>query len=151
VRKGYFDHIRKGFCYHKWFSFSYVIFHIQYTYNSLCVFFLLFILSYYYHARSALWHWQKYITTHHSWINSLHHSTLFSLLSWNSFNRSHFSIFIPEYIIFPLYSPSYTLSLYFHTHTDTPPPRQDLFCLPVLSFWKKYILFVYDSYTRYDS
>jgi hypothetical protein len=30
--------------------------------------------------------------------------------SWSSFNMSHFSIFIHEYIIFPLHSLSYTLS-----------------------------------------
>jgi hypothetical protein len=35
--------------------------------------------------------------------------------SWNSFDRSHFSIFIHEHIIFPLYSPSYTFCL-------QPPP-----------------------------
>jgi hypothetical protein len=35
-----------------------------------------------------------------------------SLHSWNSFSMSHFSISIHEYIVFPLHSPSYTLSLY---------------------------------------
>jgi hypothetical protein len=35
--------------------------------------------------------------------------------SWNSFNRSHFSIFIHENIIWPSHSSSHTLSLY-------PPP-----------------------------
>jgi hypothetical protein len=43
-----------------------------------------------------------------------------------NFNRSHFSIFIHEYI-FLLHSSSYTLSLY-------PPPRQDLFYFPVIRF-----------------
>jgi hypothetical protein len=42
--------------------------------------------------------------------------------SWNSFNRSHFSIFIHEYIIFLLYSPSYTLSfVYFFVLMSKPP------------------------------
>jgi hypothetical protein len=40
--------------------------------------------------------------------------------SWNSFNRSHFSIFIHDQILFPPYSPPSTISLYppyTHTHT----------------------------------
>jgi hypothetical protein len=60
----------------------------------------------------------KVLIIYHSWIqprlmllySPLHHY-------WNSFNRSQFSIFIHEYIIFPLHSPSYTLSL-------CPPPSQ---------------------------
>jgi hypothetical protein len=55
--------------------------------------------------------------------------------SWNSFNRSHFSIYIHEYMIFALRSPSCTVSLYL-PHTLVPTPRQDLFYLPVL-FLKK--------------
>jgi hypothetical protein len=51
------------------------------------------------------------LTIYHSCI----HPPLFfsfilpSLHSWNSFNRSHLSIFMHEYIIFPPYSSSYTL------------------------------------------
>jgi hypothetical protein len=46
----------------------------------------------------------KVFAIYHSWIHPLS-SFSFSLPSWNSFNRSHFSIFIHEYIIFPPYSP----------------------------------------------
>jgi hypothetical protein len=69
-----------------------------------------------------------------SLLNSSFHHSPFSPLphSWNTFNRSNFSIFIHVYIIYLLYSPYYTLSLY-------PPPscwyqltRQYLFHLPVL-------------------
>jgi hypothetical protein len=54
----------------------------------------------------------------------------------NNFNRSHFSIFIHEYIIFPPYSPptyifiSSPLSL-------VPTPRQDLFYFLSSVFEKK--------------
>jgi hypothetical protein len=46
-------------------------------------------------------------------LNSPHPSFSFipSPHSWNRFNRSHFSIFINEYIIFLLHSPSSTLFL----------------------------------------
>jgi hypothetical protein len=55
----------------------------------------------------------KVLTICHSWIHPLHHSPLSpSHHFWNSFSRSHFSIFIHEYIVFPLYSPSYTFSLW---------------------------------------
>jgi hypothetical protein len=51
------------------------------------------------------------LTIYHSWIHSLHHSPLSSLPhSWNSFNRSHFSIDIHACIIFPSYSPLILLS-----------------------------------------
>jgi hypothetical protein len=42
--------------------------------------------------------------------------------SWNSFNRSHFSIFIYEYVIFPPYSPFYTFFLYFPPSYWYEPP-----------------------------
>jgi hypothetical protein len=79
----------------------------------------------------------KVLIIYHSWIHPLHHSTLSSLPhSWNSFNMSHFSIFIHEYIIFHHIHPPtpfpYVLPL-----PLVPTPRQDLFCLPVLCFGKK--------------
>jgi hypothetical protein len=40
-----------------------------------------------------------------------HHSPLSLSHSWNSFNRSHFSIYIHVYTVFAPYSQSYTLSL----------------------------------------
>jgi hypothetical protein len=49
----------------------------------------------------------------------------------NSLNRSHFSIFIYEYIIF---SSSYTPSLYPPPSHWYQSPKQDLFYLPALHF-----------------
>jgi hypothetical protein len=81
----------------------------------------------------------KNFTLYHSWIHSPSIIFLYPPYphSWNSFNRSHFSIYIHVYKIFAPYSPSYTLSLY-------PLPShwyhllgQDLFCFPVLHFCKK--------------
>jgi hypothetical protein len=75
--------------------------------------------------------------------SSLHYSPLSSLPHfWNSFNRSHFSIFIHEYIVFTPYSPATHFPYIFtptHTHTSYQLPRQDLFSLPVLHFWKQAI------------
>jgi hypothetical protein len=74
-----------------------------------------------------------------SYLNSpLHHSYLCPFPhSWNSFNRSHFSIYTHVYTVFAPRSPSYTLS-----PPSTPShwyqsPRQDLFCPPVLCFVKE--------------
>jgi hypothetical protein len=116
-------------------------------YISFSLLLFLFLLSYYCCTGGILWHLQKslqYITFEfillwiiHSSLSPLHHSPLSPPLphSWISFNRSHFSILIHECIIFQLHSPSYTFSLY-----PPPPtginPRQDLFYLPVLLFWK---------------
>jgi hypothetical protein len=42
--------------------------------------------------------------------------------SWSSFNRSHFSIYMHVYLLFPPYSPSYTFSLYLpHSYWYQPP------------------------------
>jgi hypothetical protein len=57
------------------------------------------------------WHIQNFLQYYHSWIHPLHQSPLSpSPHSWNSFNSSHFSIYINVYTIFAPYSPSYTLS-----------------------------------------
>jgi hypothetical protein len=58
-----------------------------------------------------------------SYLNSpLHHSPLSPLLySWNSFSRSHFSIYIHVYTVFVSYSPSYTLSPHCPLPTGTNP------------------------------
>jgi hypothetical protein len=77
----------------------------------------------------------------------------FYLLSphfWNNFNMSHFSIFIHEYIIFPLYWASHTPSLYPFPCHWYPSPRQNVFYFTVFCFWKKKkkaFLFVKDSST----
>jgi hypothetical protein len=81
---------------------------------------------------------------HHTWIHPLHHFPLFpSPHSWNSFNRSHFSIYIHVYSVFALYShPHLPMAL------SPPPPhlpmgptsllsRKVLFCTPVLWFYKR--------------
>jgi hypothetical protein len=87
----------------------------------------------------------KVLTIYHCWIHTLHPPSfsfiLFFSYSWNSFNMSHFSIFIHEYIIFPLHSPSYILSLYLPLQL-VPIPIRDQFYLPVLCFWKKKVIFV---------
>jgi hypothetical protein len=59
---------------------------------------------------------------YHTWIHCLHYSPLFPLPhSWNSFNRSHFSIYIYVYPVFVPYSPSYTHFLH-PPHNGTNPP-----------------------------
>jgi hypothetical protein len=55
--------------------------------------------------------------------------------SWNSFNRSHFSVYIRMYTILAQYSPFYLFSPHPPHPTSTNPPRQDLFCPPVLHFF----------------
>jgi hypothetical protein len=73
------------------------------------------IISRYVYCRGPSWYLHKFLqcVTH-----PLHHSPLSSSPhSWNSFNRSHFSIFIHEYI-------------YFHrTHLPTPFPCINLIFL----------------------
>jgi hypothetical protein len=60
------------------------------------------------------------------------------LHSWNSFNRSHFSIYIHVHTVFAPYSPSYTLSPHpSPSHCYPSSPQQDLVCPPVLRFCKK--------------
>jgi hypothetical protein len=67
-----------------------------------------------------------------SWIHTLHHSPPPHPYSWNSFNRSHVSIFIYEYIVFPPHSLSFTLSLYLpHPHWYQ---SQDRTCFTLLFF-----------------
>jgi hypothetical protein len=100
--------------------------------HNLCVYSFLCNLCFFHHPSyfslfiiiSLLYWWHivtftKVLTIYHSWIHPPHHSPLFSSPhSWNSFSRSHFSIFIHEYVIFPPHSPSYTLSLFPYI----PPP-----------------------------
>jgi hypothetical protein len=48
---------------------------------------------------------------YHAWIHPIHHSPLSPLFhSWNSFSRSHFSVYTHAYTLFAPNSPSYTLS-----------------------------------------
>jgi hypothetical protein len=92
---------------------------------------LLFLLLLYWGYTVAF---TKVLTLYHSWIILLYPS---SPLSWNSFNRCHFSIHIHVYTVFAQYLPFYTFS------SCLPPshwyqfPREDLFCLPALNFCKK--------------
>jgi hypothetical protein len=66
----------------------------------------------------------KFLTIFHSRIQPLHYSPLFPVPhSWISFKRSHFSIYIYVYRIFPPYSPHDLLSLY-------PPPSHPLSLYP---------------------
>jgi hypothetical protein len=77
-------------------------------------------------------HWDIYKSSYSvSYLNSpLHHSPLSpSPHSWNSFNISHFSIFIHEYIIFH--------------HIHPPPTSQTGLVLPSCSPFLKKIHFCY--------
>jgi hypothetical protein len=63
----------------------------------------------------------KMIVIYHTWIHPLSFSFILLPCSWNSFNRSHFSIFRHDYKISPPYSPSHTLSLYLPPPTGANP------------------------------
>jgi hypothetical protein len=61
----------------------------------------------------------KVLTIYHGWI---HPSIILLYLPFgDSFSRPHFSIYIHEYIIFPLYAHSYTILLYPPPSTGTNP------------------------------
>jgi hypothetical protein len=78
----------------------------------------------------------KVLTIYHSWI---HPSIILLILySWNSFNRSHFSIFI----LFSPPSPFYTLSLYPPLPTGTNPPDRTCYTF-LFSVSEKKDIFVY--------
>jgi hypothetical protein len=65
---------------------------------------------------------------YHIWIHPLHHSPLSLLPPFlDSFNKTHFSIYIHVYTIFVLYLPSYRLSPHSPHPTGTNPLRQYLF------------------------
>jgi hypothetical protein len=70
----------------------------------------------------------KSLAIYHGWTHPFQHSPLSSFHSWNSFNWSHFSIYIHVYRIFPPYSSSKPLSLYIFLSHWYPVLRQDLFC-----------------------
>jgi hypothetical protein len=76
---------------------------------------------------------------YHTWIHPLHHSSLSSSAHfWNSFNRSHFPIYIHLYIVFAPSSPPSPFPHFSpHNGTNTSTPRQNLLCLPVLWFCKR--------------
>jgi hypothetical protein len=117
----------------------YVGFHLEAIVNKVSgtfyICFLIFVII-------LLLHWgyivtfTKVLTIYHSWIYPLYHSPLSPLSHfWNSFNRSHFFIFINEYIISPPYSPSYTLSLYLLPPTGTNAQTRPV--LPSCSLYLK--------------
>jgi hypothetical protein len=73
---------------------------------------------------------------YHIRIHPLHHSPLSPHLR-NNFKRYLFSVYINRYIVFALYSPSYTLYPPPPSHWYHLLPRQDLFLPPVLQFCKR--------------
>jgi hypothetical protein len=91
----------------------------------------------------------KSFYNNHSSTYPLHHSPLPSYFhSCNSFNVSHFSIFIHNYIIFLLHSASFSLSLYPpSSHWDQPPDRIH-FTFLFFVFEKKLFLFICDRSTE---
>jgi hypothetical protein len=73
-----------------------------------CLFFLFFLIIIFLLYWGYIVTFAKVLTVYHSWIYLLHHSPLSpSPYSWNCFNRSHFSIFIYEYIKCSPHSPSF--------------------------------------------
>jgi hypothetical protein len=69
----------------------------------------------------------KNLIIYYSWIHPLHHSPLPpDPHSWNSFNKSHFSIYIHVYTVFAPHSPSFTLFPH-------PPP----------SHWYQHCIFIW--------
>jgi hypothetical protein len=104
------------------------VFSNQTDYRSLCLLYRLF--SFLKIVIILLLYWgytvtfTKVLIIYHSLIHPLHHSPLSSPTPFlDSFIRSHFSIFIHEYIIFIPYESSYTLSLYTPTHWFQLPDR----------------------------
>jgi hypothetical protein len=98
----------------------------------------LFVKIFYCCAGGTLLHFQKFLQyIKHVILNSLTLSFSISLSpdSWNSFNRSHFSIYIQVYTLFLVYSCSYKLSLQLPPlHCYHPCPWQDLYHPSVLWF-----------------
>jgi hypothetical protein len=99
-----------------------------------CFFFSLdfFILYFYYCCtKGTLWYLQ----------NFLHHSIILlyppSPHSWNSVNRSHFSIYIHVYRIFLPYSPFNPFPYFLSPPTGTHPPDRNCFAFLISVFVKK--------------
>jgi hypothetical protein len=103
---------------------------------------IIFILYFYYFSMwGTLWHFTNFLTINHSWICP---PPLFLFpYSWNSFNRSYFSIYIHVYRIFPHYSPSNPFSLYPPPTTGTQSLNRTCFAFCSLFFKKKIVTFLF--------
>jgi hypothetical protein len=133
------------------YPLPYILIHIH-SFSQLNIIVLYGSFFYYYScARGTLWHLQN--SYNKSLLNSLPPVFSFissSLHSWDTFNRSHFSICTHVYIILPPYSPSYTPSPHpSHSHWYQAP-RKDLFCFPFLWFTKKKSHFCLFKIARQD-
>jgi hypothetical protein len=74
-------------------------------------------------------------------LNSPLHSSppFLSLDSWNSFNRSHFCIYIHVYTLFASCSSSCSFPLHFPSSTSANPPipKQNKFCPSIFLFCRR--------------
>jgi hypothetical protein len=91
--------------------------------NNLMVHFIYFLIILLLHSQYTVT-FTKVFTIYHSWTHPLHHSPLTSLSPFlNSFNESHFSTFIHEYIIF------------YHIHPPIPFPLPSHWYQPLERVW----------------
>jgi hypothetical protein len=114
---------------------------------SLCLFIYLFI---YFHCAElgTMKHFQKFLQyINHIILNSFPPSFFIPSFphSWDSFNRSHFFMYIHVYTVFELCSPFHSLSLLTpHTGTNPQPHAGPVlyYCFLILSKKKVTFLFV---------
>jgi hypothetical protein len=95
------------------------------------IFFMIVLLLYWGYIVS----FTKLISIYHRWIHPSSSFIFPSHNSLNSFNRSHFSIFVHVYIIFPLHSVTYTFPYIPSPPTGTNPQAGLTFMFPIFEKW----------------